>query len=122
MRKHKGDALIIVLMLILMSVGLLVMYTIGPVRANFLNSARGDKKYYEASWKEIYSELGLFPNYMKYLESYGEIWLGTDMKEYFAGRLVASEADSDTVFTVFLMISSLKMADTSLFGRDTLQV
>ena len=55
-----------------------------------------NKKYYEASWKEIYSELGLFPNYMKYLESYGEIWLGTDMKEYFAGRLVASEADSGT--------------------------
>lgn len=48
MRKHKGDALIIVLMLILMSVGLLVMYTIGPVRANFLNAALGEKKYYDA--------------------------------------------------------------------------
>ena len=55
-----------------------------------------NKKYYEASWKDSYAKLGLFPNYMKYLEDYGEIWLGTDMKEYFAGRLVASEAGSGT--------------------------
>lgn len=48
MRKHKGDALIIVLMLVLMSIGLLVMYTIGPVRANFLNAALGKKKYDDA--------------------------------------------------------------------------
>ena len=47
MRKHKGDLLIIVLMLALMGIGLLVMYTIGPVRANFLNAAAG---------KEVYSE------------------------------------------------------------------
>lgn len=48
MRKHKGDFSIIVLMLILMAIGLLVMYTIGPVRANFLNAALGEKQYYEA--------------------------------------------------------------------------
>ena len=48
MRKHKGDFSIIVLMLILMALGLLVMYTIGPVRANFLNAALGEKQYYEA--------------------------------------------------------------------------
>ena len=45
MRKHKGDTLIIVLMLILMALGLLVMYTIGPVRANFLNAALGEQRY-----------------------------------------------------------------------------
>ena len=45
MRKHKGDTLIIVLMLILMALGLLVMYTIGPVRANFLNAALGSQQY-----------------------------------------------------------------------------
>ena len=45
MRKHKGDILIIVLMIILMVIGLLVMYTIGPVRANFLNAALGYDKY-----------------------------------------------------------------------------
>ena len=45
MRKHRGDILIIVLMLILMALGLLVMYTIGPVRANFLNAALGKEQY-----------------------------------------------------------------------------
>ena len=45
MRKHRGDTLIIVLMLILMTLGLLVMYTIGPVRANFLNAAIGEQRY-----------------------------------------------------------------------------
>ena len=48
MRKHKGDILIIVLMLILMGIGLLVMYTIGPVRANFLNAASGKEDYSES--------------------------------------------------------------------------
>lgn len=45
MRKHRGDFLIIMLMLILMGLGLLVMYTIGPVRANFLNAALGKTQY-----------------------------------------------------------------------------
>ena len=47
MRKHKGDILIIVLMLAMMGIGLLVMYTIGPVRANFLNAAAGKQLYSE---------------------------------------------------------------------------
>lgn len=47
MRKHKGDVLIITLMLALMGIGLLVMYTIGPVRANFLNAASGKEEYSE---------------------------------------------------------------------------
>ncbi len=41
MRKHRGDVLIIVLSVVLMGLGLLVMYTIGPVRANFLNATYG---------------------------------------------------------------------------------
>ena len=48
MRKHRGDMWIIVLMLILMAIGLLVMYTIGPVRANFLNAAIGENTYSES--------------------------------------------------------------------------
>ena len=47
MRKHRGDTLIIILMLILMGLGLLVMYTIGPSRSNFLNAALGFQKYSE---------------------------------------------------------------------------
>lgn len=53
-----------------------------------------NKKYYEASWKNSYAELGLLPNYITYLERYGQIWLGTDMKEYFSGKLVAQEGSS----------------------------
>ena len=41
MRRHKGDLTIIVLTIILMAIGLLVMYTIGPTRANFLNATYG---------------------------------------------------------------------------------
>ena len=43
MRRHKGDLSIIVLTVILMIVGLLVMYTIGPTRANFLNATYGSE-------------------------------------------------------------------------------
>ena len=41
MRKHKPDVLIAVLTVILVGVGLLVIYAIGPMRANFMNSAYG---------------------------------------------------------------------------------
>ena len=37
-----------------------------------------NKNYYENSWSEIYSELGLFPEYQNYLESYAKTWLGND--------------------------------------------
>jgi len=40
-RKHRPDHLIIVFTLILMMVGLLMMYAIGPQRANLLNSVFG---------------------------------------------------------------------------------
>lgn len=40
-RKHHPDRLIIVFTLILMLIGLLMMYSMGPQRANFLNSASG---------------------------------------------------------------------------------
>ncbi len=41
MRKHKANRLIAVLTLFLMGVGLIVIYAIGPMRANFMNSAYG---------------------------------------------------------------------------------
>lgn len=48
MRKHKGRFSIIVVMAILMAIGLIVMYTIGPVRANFQNAAAGKELYPES--------------------------------------------------------------------------
>jgi len=41
MRKHKPDLIILVLSVILVAVGLVVIYAIGPMRANFMNSAYG---------------------------------------------------------------------------------
>ncbi len=41
MRKHKSDRFIAVITLALMAVGLVVIFAIGPQRANFMNSAYG---------------------------------------------------------------------------------
>ena len=41
MRRHKADRVIMALTLVLMAVGLLTIYAIGPVRAYFLNAAYG---------------------------------------------------------------------------------
>ena len=41
MRKHKSDRTIAVLTILLLSIGLMVIYAIGPMRANFMNSAYG---------------------------------------------------------------------------------
>lgn len=41
MRKHKSDRLIAIITFVLLSVGLVVIYAIGPQRANFMNSAYG---------------------------------------------------------------------------------
>ena len=41
MRKHKSDRIIAVLTFVLMAVGLIVIFAIGPQRANFMNSAYG---------------------------------------------------------------------------------
>ena len=41
MRKHKSDRLIAIVTFVLLAVGLVVIYAIGPQRANFMNSAYG---------------------------------------------------------------------------------
>ena len=41
MRKHKSDRIIAVLTFVLMAIGLIVIFAIGPQRANFMNSAYG---------------------------------------------------------------------------------
>lgn len=41
MRKHKSDRLIAIITFVLLAVGLVVIYAIGPQRANFMNSAYG---------------------------------------------------------------------------------
>lgn len=41
-----------------------------------------NKTYFEKDWQAVYQQLGLFPAYLQYLESYAEIWLGNDMLEF----------------------------------------
>ena len=41
MRKHKSDRIIGVLTVILLGVGLIVIYAIGPMRANVMNATYG---------------------------------------------------------------------------------
>ena len=41
MRKHKGDRIIPGMMMLLLIAGLIIIYAIGPMRANFLNAAYG---------------------------------------------------------------------------------
>lgn len=38
-----------------------------------------NKKYYEKSWGEVYSELGVLPEYADYIKAYADIWLGDDL-------------------------------------------
>ena len=41
MRKHRGDRIIVFTTLVLLLAGLIIIYAIGPMRANFLNAAYG---------------------------------------------------------------------------------
>ena len=41
MRKHRSDRIIGVLTFVLMAVGLIIIYAIGPMRANSMNNAYG---------------------------------------------------------------------------------
>lgn len=43
MRKHKSDRIIGVLTILLLIVGLIVIYAIGPMRVNFMNAAYGEE-------------------------------------------------------------------------------
>ncbi|MBR2695467.1 FtsW/RodA/SpoVE family cell cycle protein [Candidatus Saccharibacteria bacterium] len=41
MRKHRGDRVIAIMTFVLLMAGLIIIYAIGPMRANFLNAAYG---------------------------------------------------------------------------------
>lgn len=49
-RKHKMDFLILLITIILMIVGVIIIYAIGPMRANFLNVVYGATAYSENSF------------------------------------------------------------------------
>ncbi|MBR2188690.1 MAG: hypothetical protein IJ860_04690 [Eubacterium sp.] len=61
-----------------------------------------NKNYYTASWKESYAKIGLFPNYRSYLQRYEQIWLGTDLKEYFTEKMVPLKGSAPSTYTMQL--------------------
>lgn len=50
-----------------------------------------NKKHYSKSWKESYAQIGLFDSYIKYLGRYEQIWLGTEMSEFFMEPMTPEE-------------------------------
>lgn len=60
-----------------------------------------NKNYYKASWKKEYGELGVLPNYKRYLEQYEQVWLGTDMTSFFNEEL-EPEADASGQYILSL--------------------
>ena len=61
-----------------------------------------NKSYYKKSWNDTYRDLGIFPDYLTYLERYDKIWLGTDMQDYFEGSMELSEGASASTYTLQL--------------------
>lgn len=62
-----------------------------------------NKYYFEKSWREVYSDLGVFESYGEYLDAYEKVWLDDDKFLEYAQSLtpeVAGEANrSDAVIT-----------------------
>lgn len=50
-----------------------------------------NKKFYSASWKEEYKKIDMFPSYGKYLDSFAQVWMGTDMMALFNEPLTPEE-------------------------------
>ncbi|MBR2188688.1 MAG: hypothetical protein IJ860_04680 [Eubacterium sp.] len=61
-----------------------------------------NKNYYEAQWKDAYAEIGLFPNYLSYLQRYEQVWLGTDLKESFTEEMVPVKGEEPSVYQMQL--------------------
>ncbi len=61
-----------------------------------------NKSYYKKTWSDAYRTLGLFPDYLTYLERYDKVWLGTDMQEYFEGTMEVSEGAAPSTYTLQL--------------------
>ncbi|MBQ4150428.1 MAG: hypothetical protein IJC81_01310 [Clostridia bacterium] len=52
-----------------------------------------NKYYFETSWNDIYTELGIFENYQEYLKKYQKIWLDNDKLEEVTALEVPKEVD-----------------------------
>ena len=89
MRKHRADLTILVLMIVLMVIGLVVVYAIGPVRAKFLNAVMEREEY--SDWyffvKQLVSVvLGVIAFGLAYIVPYEKYkrWVGL----FFWGSIV----------------------------------
>ncbi len=60
-----------------------------------------NKDYYSRSWSQAYRELGLLPQYQKYLQSYEQRWLKNDLLT----TVAASQLPMDTAGTYTLQLT-----------------
>ncbi len=61
-----------------------------------------NKKFYRKAWKETYRELAAFPDYLRYLERYEQIWLGSDMQRFFSDSLEPQAGAVPSTYTLQL--------------------
>lgn len=62
-----------------------------------------NKYYYENSWRDIYSDLGVFANYGSYLDNYQTIWLNDDKLESYASSTLPQMSNANSSKTGFFI-------------------
>ena len=113
-RKHKSDLVILFATLGLMALGLIVIYAIGPMRANVLNNTYGanyDPNYF--FWGQLRSVglslLAFFAAFKWIPYKYIKKALDVFNKQFFAASSMTKVADGEYKFTCDL--ASLAVAD-----------
>ena len=103
MRKHRSDKIIAVLAMLLMLLGLIVIYAIGPMRANFMNSAYGTD--YPTSYFFIHQLMSVALAIAAMVVAYKFPY--TTLRRYAKGILVAGLVACVALWVLSLVHSSL---------------
>ena len=106
MRKHKSDRIIGILTLVLMILGLIVIYAIGPMRANYMNAAYGTN----------YGENSFFVHQL--------ISVGVSVVAFFVAFLLPYEKIRKfaLLLLVFGILSSALLAILAAAGNETIAI
>lgn len=70
-----------------------------------------NKSYYSSSWKEIYRDLNVFPDYLNFMNRYEQMWLASDMQEVFDTALNVEPGTKEG--TYYLPLSEEQMEVTA---------
>ncbi len=72
-----------------------------------------NKTYYEKDWAEIYNDLGIFKDYLTYLESYASVWLRND----FLAQIAESRVPDTVAQGTYSLSLSEKQAENYARAR-----